>query len=59
MRDYGAYGVKAGRGARVADPGAVLLKNRRGALEGKISGTGTTVFRMPGKGGAGKLKSTR
>ena len=56
MTDYEAYDVKARKKVKILDPKVVQLKNKRWAIKGKSSETGTTVFRILGKAEAEKLK---
>lgn len=56
MKEYEAYDVKARKKVKILEPEVVQLKNKRWALKGKSSATGSTVFRILGKAEAEELK---
>ena len=56
MKEYEAYDVKARKKVKILEPQVVQLKNKRWALKGKSSETGSVVFRILGKAEAEELK---
>ena len=56
MKEYEAYDVKARKKCIILEPEAVQMKNKRWAIKGKSSVSGTVVYRIIGKTEAEELK---
>ena len=56
MKEYEAYDVKVRKKVKILEPQVVQLKNKKWAIKGKSSASGTTVFRIIGKTEAEELK---
>ena len=56
MKEYEAYDVKARKKVKILEPQVVQLKNKKWAIKGKSSASGSTVFRIIGKTEADELK---
>ena len=56
MKEYEAYDVKVRKKVKILEPQVVQLKNKKWAIKGKSSASGSTVFRIIGKTEAEELK---
>ena len=56
MKEYEAYDVKVRKKVKILEPTVVQLKNKKWAIKGKSSASGSTVFRIIGKADAEALK---
>ena len=56
MKEYEAYDVKVRKKVKILEPKVVQLKNKKWAIKGKSSASGSTVFRIIGKTEADELQ---
>ena len=56
MKEYEAYDVKVRKKVKILEPQVVQLKNKKWAIKGKSSASGSTVFRIIGKTEADELQ---